>query len=381
MDGRVEDARPTEDQDEVRRWLTQFDRLPLFTHPELEPTPILRPRPRPHPPAQHLVRSGRGTAARARARRSSRSFRNPGCSSMPRRPITSTHRRDASQPSPVRSRRRQPAPRRPFRDNPRLILAGIGCSSRALAALLALANRSPRFSPDFLTEFVLYALSVADLTMLVALVFVLARNIIKLIVERRRALPFARFRAKLVALLLGMTLIPAVLVLIVGSELIRNERRSLVQRADGRVLPSANADCERLLPRAPGAGHRPRRSASRGAARRARSGDRAMSRPCAIARPRGDARSGVQMVEVYRVPAAAIAPRLARRWSTSPRRACRRATRARRPIGWRRAPPPAATDHASARAARAAASCMRAAALVRARRRAARPASWWPATT
>ena len=57
--------------------------------------------------------------------------------------------------------------------------------------------------------------------MLAALVFVLARNIIKLIVERRRALPFARFRAKLVALLLGMTLVPAVLVLIVGSELIR----------------------------------------------------------------------------------------------------------------------------------------------------------------
>ncbi len=80
-----------------------------------------------------------------------------------------------------------------------------------------LANRSARLSPDFLTEFVLYALSATNFTMLVALVFVLARNVIKLVVERRRALPFARFRAKLVALLLGMTLIPAVLVLAVGS--------------------------------------------------------------------------------------------------------------------------------------------------------------------
>ena len=35
--------------------------------------------------------------------------------------------------------------------------------------------------------------------LMVALVFVLARNVLKLIVERRRALPFARFRAKLVA--------------------------------------------------------------------------------------------------------------------------------------------------------------------------------------
>ena len=44
----------------------------------------------------------------------------------------------------------------------------------------------------------------------------------KSIVERRRALPFARFRGKLVAGPLGMTLVPAVLVLLVGSELIRN---------------------------------------------------------------------------------------------------------------------------------------------------------------
>jgi two-component system nitrogen regulation sensor histidine kinase NtrY len=112
------------------------------------------------------------------------------------------------------------ARRRPFRDNPRLILAGIGLLLVALA-VMTVARSSPRVSPDFLTEFLLYALSAADLTMLVALAFVLARNIVKLVVERRRGLPFARFRAKLVALLLGMTLIPAVLVLLVGSELIR----------------------------------------------------------------------------------------------------------------------------------------------------------------
>src|SRR5437870_1553934 len=83
------------------------------------------------------------------------------------------------------------APRRPFRDNPRLILAGIGILGVLLAATLTVANQTPRLSPDFLTEFVLYALSAADLTMLAALVFVLARNIIKLIVERRRPLAFA----------------------------------------------------------------------------------------------------------------------------------------------------------------------------------------------
>ena len=115
-----------------------------------------------------------------------------------------------------------PPVRRPFRDNPRLILVGILLLLAALAGILAIARGSAGLSPDFLTEVVLYALSAADLTMLVALIFVLARNIVKLVIERRRALPFARFRAKLVAALLGMTLIPAVLVLIVGSELIRN---------------------------------------------------------------------------------------------------------------------------------------------------------------
>ena len=113
-------------------------------------------------------------------------------------------------------------PRRPLRDNPRLILAGMIVLLAALVGIVALANRSAGLSPDFLTEFVLYGLWVADLTILLGLAFVLARNVIKLIVERRRALPFARFRGKLVAVLLGMTLVPAVLVLLVGSELIRN---------------------------------------------------------------------------------------------------------------------------------------------------------------
>jgi two-component system nitrogen regulation sensor histidine kinase NtrY len=129
--------------------------------------------------------------------------------------VTSMTPRRAAAPPPG------PAPKRPLRDNTRLILAGIALLLAVLVGLVALANRTPQFTPDFLAEFVLYALSAADLTMLVALAFVLARNIVKLVVERRRGLPFARFRAKLVALLLGMTLVPTIIVLIVGSELIR----------------------------------------------------------------------------------------------------------------------------------------------------------------
>ena len=135
---------------------------------------------------------------------------------------------------PVRGRVRPP-----FRDNPRLILLGILLLMGALAATLTFANRSAKLSPDFLAEPVLYALSVAVLMMLVALLFVLARYIVKLLVERRRALPFARFRAKLVIVLLGMTLIPSVLVLLVGSELIRSSVDRWFNEPIEQVLTSA----------------------------------------------------------------------------------------------------------------------------------------------
>jgi two-component system nitrogen regulation sensor histidine kinase NtrY len=132
-------------------------------------------------------------------------------------------------------------PRRPLRDNPRLILAGMIVLLAALVGIVTLANSSTRLSPVFLTEGgVLYALWAADLTILLVLTFVLARNVIKLIIERRRALPFARFRGKLVAVLLGLTLIPAVLVLLVGSELIRNSVDRWFNPSVEEVLTSAD---------------------------------------------------------------------------------------------------------------------------------------------
>ena len=142
-------------------------------------------------------------------------------------------------PSPPK---RSPAPqgRKPFRDNTTLLLAGVVLLMGALAALLALAGRSSALAPGFVAEFVLYALSATNLTMLVALVFVLARNIVKLIVERRRALPFSRFRARLVTVLLGMTLIPALLVLLVGSGLIRRNIDQWFNAPLDRLLTTAN---------------------------------------------------------------------------------------------------------------------------------------------
>ena len=131
--------------------------------------------------------------------------------------------------------------RRPFRDNPRLILAGIALLLGSLAVIIRLSDRTTRLNPGFLSEAVLYTLSVADATMLLALGFVLARNVIKLAVERRRGLPFSRFRLKLVAALLGLTIVPSVLVLLAGSELIRQTTARWFSQPVTDVLTSANA--------------------------------------------------------------------------------------------------------------------------------------------
>ena len=143
---------------------------------------------------------------------------------------------------PTTPARRSSAPqgRKPFFDNTPVLLAGILALMLALAGLLALGSRSSVLAPDFVADVVLYALSATNLTILVALTFVLARNVVKLVVERRRSLPFARFRFKLVTVLLGMTLIPAVLVLLIGSELIRNNVDRWFNADLDEVLSSAN---------------------------------------------------------------------------------------------------------------------------------------------
>ena len=109
-------------------------------------------------------------------------------------PVTAPPVVPTARPAPSQRSAAPPQPpRKSFTDNTRALLIGIVVLLAALAGLLTLARGSSSLQPDFLTEFVLYALSATNLTMLVVLVFVLARNIVKMVVERRHALPFARF--------------------------------------------------------------------------------------------------------------------------------------------------------------------------------------------
>jgi two-component system nitrogen regulation sensor histidine kinase NtrY len=124
-------------------------------------------------------------------------------------------------------------------DNPRVLTVAAFLLLALLAGLFWLSERTSQIAPGILADVLLYPLLAVDLTLLAALFFVLARNLIKLWVEHRQSAPFARFRAKLVAALLAMTIIPSVLVLISGSQIVINTAQQWFSEPVGGVLDSA----------------------------------------------------------------------------------------------------------------------------------------------
>jgi len=146
------------------------------------------------------------------------------------------HQEEPSVASPPSER-----PRRAL-DNPRLIVVVVGMLLLMLAALVWLSERTGtgEIVSPLLSDVLLYVLYAVDLTILAALLFVLARNLVKLWVEQRRAAPFARFRAKLVGALLAMSIVPAVLVLISGSQIISSSTQRWLSAPVDQVLGIAN---------------------------------------------------------------------------------------------------------------------------------------------
>jgi two-component system nitrogen regulation sensor histidine kinase NtrY len=124
-------------------------------------------------------------------------------------------------PSPSTPPDGRPDARRRALDNPRVVVAALAVVA-VIGALIWLSDRTTEV-PPLLSNLLLYTLYSVDMAILAVLSFVLARNLFKLWTEQRSgAVPFARFRAKLVVALLVMTIIPAVLVLISGSEIINS---------------------------------------------------------------------------------------------------------------------------------------------------------------
>ncbi len=133
----------------------------------------------------------------------------------------------------------RPERRRPL-DNPRVLIAAALVLLALLAGFIWLSETTTDIALPVLAEGLLYPIIAVDLALILTLLFVLARNLLKLWVEQRQAAPFARFRTKLVAALLAMSIIPAVLVLISGSEIIRNTAQRWFSEPVDQIVKAAS---------------------------------------------------------------------------------------------------------------------------------------------
>src|SRR6185503_3272849 len=138
--------------------------------------------------------------------------------------------------------RRSPMGRKePFRNNARLVLAVTAAATFAFVAFEVLLRKSRDFSPDFLASVFLYGLTVLNLSLLLVLLFVLGRNLVRVLMERRRRVLGARFRMRLVLIFLLMAIAPSLLLIVVGSDLIRQTVDRWFNVDVERILSSTQA--------------------------------------------------------------------------------------------------------------------------------------------
>ena len=114
-----------------------------------------------------------------------------------------------------------PPERKDWKDNVRVVAFAVVIVAAIPLVSLYLIGKSQSFQPSFLARVFLYGFTLINLTMLLVLVLVLARNLIKLFLERRRAVLGAKFRSRLVIVFVSFALLPTALIVVVGSQLIR----------------------------------------------------------------------------------------------------------------------------------------------------------------
>ena len=129
-----------------------------------------------------------------------------------------------------------PMARERFQDNLRLVLGVTGGLLVLFLLAELLLRKSRDFQPDFLASALLYGLTVINFSLLLVLVFVLGRNLVRMLMEWRRGVFGARLRMQLLLVFLLMAIAPSLLILLVGSDLLR-------QTVDRWF----NVDAERML--------------------------------------------------------------------------------------------------------------------------------------
>jgi two-component system, NtrC family, nitrogen regulation sensor histidine kinase NtrY len=149
-------------------------------------------------------------------------------------------------PPLIDSPRALPEPRRRLLDNPRVLAVAFALLLGLIAGLFWLSRRTAETDTQVLTDVLLYPLLAVSVALLLTLGLVLTRNLLKLWEGHRQAVPFAKYRAKLVGALLAMSIIPAVLVLISGSEIISNSAERWFSEPVDEVLSGAQKIARRF---------------------------------------------------------------------------------------------------------------------------------------
>ena len=132
-------------------------------------------------------------------------------------------------------------PRPALRDNMRVAVIAAVAAVAILVTIQVLLRRSRDFSPDFLASILLYGLTVANLTLLLVLLFMLARNLVRVVIDQRRGVLGARFRFRLMVVFLLMAVAPSGLLIFVGSDLIQQTVDRWFNVDVDRLLSSSRA--------------------------------------------------------------------------------------------------------------------------------------------
>ena len=104
----------------------------------------------------------------------------------------------------------------------RLLALGIVVILAILFGIEFLLLKSEKVSPSFIANsFVVWALWNLCLLLIMILLFMLLRNVVKLSLERRRNIPGARFKSRLVVFFISLSLLPTLLLFFFGSDIIQ----------------------------------------------------------------------------------------------------------------------------------------------------------------
>ena len=136
---------------------------------------------------------------------------------------------------------------RHHRKNYRLIIGGFGALLFLFTALYYMGARGRELPAALVTNRVLmFVLWYVNVILILGVLFVLLRNLFKLLVERRQRVLGSTFKFKLVATYVGMSLIPVLLLFAIASELLQGSIDRWFNTPVAPVLERGNAVAQAL---------------------------------------------------------------------------------------------------------------------------------------